>query len=486
MAGGGVVASHGLAKHYNGRVTAYVVWSCIVAASGGLLFGYDIGVTGGKFFPEVYSHRSDPARSAYCQYDSQTLQLFTSSLFLAGAVASFPGSWITRWFGRTRSMLAAGLFFLVGAILDAAAQNLGMLVVGRLSLGVGVGMANQSVPLYLSEIAPAHLRGAFNILFQIATTVGILVAQLVNYGTKNAAHGWRISVGLAGVPAIMLAIGGIVCPETPHNLVDLGRVEEARSVLAKVRGTSEVEEELRDIVAVSEKARAVTHPWRNLLKSEYRPQLLNSIAIPLFQQLTGINAVMFYAPVLFSSLGFGTSSSLLQAVIIGAVNVVATFVSVVTVDRLGRKVLFLEGGVQMATALVAAGIVLGVEFGGKGSDTLSTGVAALVLVIICVFVSAFAWSWGPLGWLAVTVSTNFLLTFVIGQAFLSMLCAMRFGTFLFFAGWVVVMTAYTAILLPETKGVALEEMKERWYEHKVWGRFKPEMTGGQGEKMGVA
>eukprot|EP00898_Chlorokybus_atmophyticus_P004016 jgi/Chlat1/4615/Chrsp293S04361 len=508
MAGGAVVPVGAPGKRYNGRVTAYVIWSCVVAASGGLLFGYDIGVTGGvtsmpdfqkKFFPSVYRHRSDPARNAYCQYDSQTLQLFTSSLFLAGMVSSFVGSWITRRFGRTRSMLVGGLFFLLGAGLVAGAANLPMLVVGRVCLGVGVGMANQSVPLYLSEISPTHLRGAFNIMFQLATTLGILAAQLINYGTKNLTHGWRISLGLAAVPAILLTIGGLVCPETANNLVDRGKYDQAQKVLKRVRGTDDIHEEYNDIVAASHLAQTVKHPWRNLLKPAYRPQLTNSILIPAFQQLTGINAIMFYAPVLFSSLGFGTSSALLQAVIIGAVNVVATFVSILTVDRLGRKILFLEGGIQMSLALIATAIILGIEFSGEaGTPNLPTGIAVLVLVVICIFVSAFAWSWGPLGWLvpseiqpletrsagqAVTVTVNFLLTFIIGQVFLSMLCAFKWGTFVFFAGWVVIMTFYVQFFLPETKGVALEDMTSRWYTHPFWKRYAPAGFDQQKVKM---
>lgn len=207
----------------------------------------------------------------------------------------------------------------------------------------------QSVPVYLSEMAPAKIRGALNIGFQMAITIGILAANLINYGTSKVegGWGWRISLALAAVPAIMITVGSLFLPDTPNSILERGHTEKARDMLKKIRGTNNVDEEFQDLVDASEAAKRVEHPWRNILKPQYRPQLVICSLIPCFQQLTGINVIMFYAPVLFKTLGFGDGASLMSAVITGVVNVLATVVSIYSADRFGRRVLFLEGGVQM-------------------------------------------------------------------------------------------------------------------------------------------
>lgn len=195
---------------------------------------------------------------------------------------------------------------------------------------------------------------------------------------------------------------------------------------------------------------------------------------------------MFYAPVLFDTVGFGSDAALYSAVITGAVNVLSTVVSIYSVDKLGRRMLLLEAGVQMFISQVVVAVVLGLKVKDH-SESLSHGYAIFVVILICTFVSSFAWSWGPLGWLipsetfpletrsagqSVTVCVNLLFTFVIAQAFLSMLCHFKFGIFLFFSGWVLVMSFFVFFLVPETKNVPIEEMTERvWKKHWLWKRF---------------
>ncbi|KAJ8618572.1 hypothetical protein MRB53_014758 [Persea americana] len=500
MAGGGFV-SEGDVKHYQGKITMFVLITCMVAATGGLIFGYDIGISGGvtsmdvflkKFFPDVYRKmKAMSDTNQYCKFDSQLLTSFTSSLYIAGLIASFFASATTRAFGRKVSMLIGGAAFLVGSIVNGVAANVAMLLIGRILLGVGVGFANQSVPVYLSEMAPAQLRGALNIGFQLAITLGIFIANLVNYGTNKikGGYGWRVSLGLAGVPAILMAIGAVFLPDTPNSLIERGHREQAKAMLQKVRGTNDVDEEFQDLIEASEAAMQVQHPWSNILQKKYRPQLTMAIAIPFFQQLTGINVIMFYAPVLFKTLGFGDDAALMSAVITGLVNVFATFVSIFTVDKYGRRILFLEGGIQMLICQVAIGVILGLKFGVAGTGSLSKGFADLLLVLICFYVAAFAWSWGPLGWLvpsecfsleirsagqAITVAVNLLFTFIIAQCFLSMLCHFKFGLFFFFAALVLIMTVFIFFFVPETKNVPIEEMNRVWKKHWFWGRFIPD------------
>ncbi|RWR92608.1 Sugar/inositol transporter [Cinnamomum micranthum f. kanehirae] len=497
MAGGGF-ALQGEVKHYTGKVTTFVLVSCMVAATGGLIFGYDIGISGGvtsmdvflkDFFPQVYHKmKEESAENMYCKFDSQVLTAFTSSLYLAGLVASFFASATTRVFGRKVSMLFGGATFLAGSAINGAAVNVAMLIIGRILLGVGVGFANQAVPLYLSEMAPAQLRGALNIGFQLAITIGILVANLVNYGTNQikGGYGWRLSLALAAVPAILMTIGSLLLPDTPNSLIDRGFTEKARSMLQKIRGTDDVDDEFQDLIEASEAARKVDRPWANILGKKYRPQLIMAIAIPFFQQLTGINVIMFYAPVLFKTLGFGDDAALMSAVITGLVNVLATLVSIITVDRFGRRFLFMEGGTQMLICQVAIGVIIGLRIGVSGTGTLSKVDADVVLVLICAYVAAFAWSWGPLGWLvpseifpmevrsagqSITVAVNLLFTFFIAQAFLTMLCHLKFGLFFLFAGFVLLMTIFIFVFLPETSGVPIEEMHMVWEQHWFWKKF---------------
>ncbi|OAY75013.1 Sugar carrier protein C [Ananas comosus] len=515
MAGGGVVSSVG-GKDYPGKMTLFVFLACLVASSGGLIFGYDIGISefhveslmansvlifnakGGvtsmdsfllKFFPSVYrKEKQDTGINQYCKFDSQLLTLFTSSLYLAALIASFFASMVTRVFGRKWSMFSGGVTFLIGAAINGAAENVFTLILGRILLGVGVGFANQSVPVYLSEMAPPKLRGMLNIGFQLMITIGILAANLINYGTAKIAGnwGWRVSLGLAAVPAAIITLGSLLLPDTPNSLIERGHTEKAKEMLLKIRGTKDVQDEYDDLVAASEESKGIKHPWRNILEKKYRPQLTMAILIPFFQQLTGINVIMFYAPVLFKTIGFGDDASLMSAVITGLVNMFATFVSIATVDKAGRRVLFLQGGTQMLICQIIVGTLIGVKFGTSGVATLSKGYAGCIVLFICAYVAGFAWSWGPLGWLvpseifpleirsagqSINVSVNMFFTFIIGQAFLTLLCRMKFGLFYFFGGWMLIMTTFVALFLPETKNVPIEEMILVWKKHWFWGKF---------------
>ncbi|GAA0170714.1 secondary carrier transporter [Lithospermum erythrorhizon] len=493
-------------KEFEVKITPIVIIYCIMAAFGGLMFGYDIGVYGGvtsmkpflkKFFPAVYDKTIDPnLNSNYCKYDNQGLQLFKSSLYLAGLTATFFASYTTRNLGRRLTMLIAGFFFILGVVFNAAAQNLTMLIVGMILLGCGVGFSNQAVPLFLSEIAPTRIRGGLNILFQLNVTIGILFANLVNYGTNKikGGWGWRLSLGLAGIPALLLTFGALIVTDTPNSLIERGRLDEGKAVLKKIRGTDNVEPEFLEIVEASKIAQQVKHPFRNLLMRKNRPHLVTAVFLQIFQQFTGINVIMFYAPVLFNTIGFGNDAALYSAVITGAVNVLSTVVSIYTVDKIGRRKLLLEGGVQMYISQVVIAIVLGIKVTDH-SGNLSKGFAIFVVVLICTFVSAFAWSWGPLGWLipsetfpletrsagqSVTVCVNLLFTFVIAQAFFPTLCFFKFGIFLFFSGWVLIMSFFVLFLLPETKNIPIEEMTDRlWKKHWLWKRFMVDNVDGE-------
>lgn len=206
----------------------------------------------------------------------------------------------------------------------------------------------QSVPLFLSEVAPVEYRGAVNILFQLFVTIGILVANLVNFGTeKIRPWGWRVSLGLAAVPAFGLFIGSWIIPETPTSLVEHNKEELGRKTLKKIRGVDNVDPEFEQLKLACETARKAKHSFRNLFKLKSIPPLIIGIFLQMFQQFTGINAIMFYAPILFQTVGFKNDGSLLSAIITGLVNVFSTLISIAAVDKLGRRRLLLMACVIM-------------------------------------------------------------------------------------------------------------------------------------------
>lgn len=293
-------------------------------------------------------------------------------------------------------------------------------------------------------------------------------------------------MALAGVPAMLLTIGAISIDDTPNSLIQRGYLEKGKLVLSKIRGTDKIESEYLEIVEASRNAGGVENPFAILLIRQNRPPLVIAILFQVCQQLTGMNAIMFYAPVLFNTLGFGNDASLYSSAITGIVNAISTLVSIYMVDKVGRRLLLLEAGVQMFVSQTIIAVVMGLKL-QDDSNNLSQGLAVLVVLMVCTFVSSYAWSWGPLGWLipseifplgtrssgqSVTVCVNMMFTFMIAQSFLSMLCYMKYWIFLFFSICVIVMSLFVYFLVPETNGVPIEEMTERvWKQHWFWKRY---------------
>lgn len=492
-AGGATFLDSGRGEQYTGKLTFVVVLSAIAAGCGGLLFGYDNGVVGGvismrgfasRFFPDTLANHG-PA-TAYCNYNNHILELFTSSLYLAAAFAALLGSYTCNRFGRRVTMLGGAVCYAIGVALQTSAFEVGQLVVGRVILGIGVGLTCQATPLYLSEMAPFRLRGAFNFMFQLCVTIGIFVAQLINYGMDHVQSewNWRVSLGLAGVPALIFGLGMLVLPDTPNSLIERGHLERGERALQRARGVQDVFIELEDITAAVNIARAIKNPYTTILRRRYRPQLIITLVIPTVQQFTGINAVIFYSPQLLQSVS-GADAALLNTVIIGAVNVGSTIIGLLIVDRIGRKFLFIEGGTQALICEFLIGILIAVYMQPNGGMTTSSAQGTLAL--ICIYIAGFAWSWGPLGWLvpseiqpletraagvALNTFVNMLMTFLIGQTFLTMLCTMRFGVFFFFGGCLLLGVLFAAFFIPETRNVPIEEMEEiRFGQHWFWGKL---------------
>ncbi|KAF8714922.1 hypothetical protein HU200_027460 [Digitaria exilis] len=430
-----------------------------------------------KFFPEVLRGMRSAKRDAYCKYDNQLLTAFTSSMYIAGMLASLAASSVTRRVGRRAIMLIGGTMFLAGSVINAGAVNIAMLIIGRILLGFGVGFTAQAAPLYLAETSPTRWRGAFTTAYHFFLVAGTLAANVANYFTNRIpGWGWRVSLGLAAAPAAVIVMGALSVSDTPSSLMLRGEPARARASLQRIRGAdADVEAELRDIAgAVEEARRNEEGAFTRLLRGKgYRHYLVMVVAIPTFFDLTGMVVISVFSPVLFRTVGFDSQRAILGAVIISLVSLSGVVLSTFVVDRCGRRFLFLTGGITMLIF-------------EHGTVTMPKNYAVGVVVLMCLYMFSFSLSWGPLKWVvpseiypvdirsagqAITLSIGLTLSFTQTQVFISMLCAMKYAIFLFYAGWVLAMTVFVAALLPETKGVPLEAMRSVWAGHWFWRRF---------------
>ncbi|WVZ85907.1 hypothetical protein U9M48_032765 [Paspalum notatum var. saurae] len=503
MARGGLVEAEGGGQHqqlvrdYSGGVTFSVAVTCLMAASCGLIFGYDVGITGGvtqmesflkKFFPEVLRGMKTAKRDAYCKYNNQLLTAFTSSMYIAGMLASLVASSVTKRVGRKAVMLIGGVMFLAGSIINAGAVNITMLIIGRILLGFGVGFTAQAAPLYLAETSPTRRRGAFTTAYHFFIIAGTLAATITNYFTNRISNwGWRVSLGLAAVPATVIILGALFVSDTPSSLMLRGEPDKARASLQRVRGAgADVDAELKDIAcAVEEARRNEDGAFKRLCGKGYRHYMVMVVALPTFFDFTGMVVISVFSPLLFRTVGFDSQKAIFGAVIISLVSLSGVILSTFVVDRCGRRFLLLAGGTTMLLFQVAVTWIMADHLGKHHAVTMPKNYAVGVVVLMCLYTFTFSVSWGPLKWVvpseiypvdirsagqAITLSIALALTFAQTQVFISMLCAMKYAIFLFYAGWVVAMTVFIAVFLPETKGVPLEAMRSVWAMHWFWRR----------------
>jgi SP family galactose:H+ symporter-like MFS transporter len=430
------------------------------AALGGLLFGYDTGVISGAILF---------LRQAF--HLSNLMLGVVTSLALAGAaLGAGAGGPLSDRYGRRPIIIVTACVFVVGGLASAFAVSLPMLLVGRFIVGLGIGGASMLTPLYLAEIAPARERGALVSFSQLAVTVGILVAYLVGYAF--AADGaWRWMLGLGATPGVVLAIGMLMLPETPRWLAGHGHVDKARQALLQLRGqTADIEPEMARL-------RADLHPDVKALPTSQlnhkaaRLPLIVGIGLALFQQVTGINTVIYYAPVIFQSSGLSSASAAILATAgIGIVNVVMTIIAIWFIDRVGRRPLLLGGllGMGVSLCLLATAFLLG--HGGA--------LSLLTAATLATYVGFFAIGLGPVFWLliselfplairargmAAATIVNWLANLVVALTFLDMTEILgRTSVFFLYAAFTFAALVFAYRLVPETKGLSLEAIEALW------------------------
>ena len=429
-------------------------------ALGGLLFGYDTGVISGALLYIPDDFKLTPF-----------LQGAIVGALLIGAMfgAGFAGR-LTDRLGRRRLIIGAGVIFTGGALLAALAPSVGVLIAARFILGLAVGSAALVVPLYLSEIAPTETRGAIASLNQLMIVAGILVAFIVNAVLASSGN-WRLMLGLAAVPAVILLVGMIFMPETPRHLVNVGDEDAARDVIEAMPGDEHPDERVEEIREVQQEESGTG--LRAVFQETWlRPALIVAIGLAVFQQLVGINTIIYYAPTTLTDVGFGKESAIYANLVIGVVNVVMTIIAIRIVDRVGRKPMLLVGAAGMVTSLLVLGVSLSVL---AQPHHPSDPAAIITLVCLGTFIAFFAATWGPVVWvmlpeilplsvrgtaMGVAVLLQWAANFAVAQTFPMLLSAFGPGpVFLGYAGMGILALLFVKTMVTETKGRSLEEIE---------------------------
>jgi sugar porter (SP) family MFS transporter len=432
----------------------------------GALFGYDQGVISGALVG---------IQKAFA-VGAVALEIVTSWVTLGAMFGSLAGGYVADHFGRKRALLAAAGLFIVGALVEAFAPNVPVLVFGRVAAGFGVGVAAVAAPLYAAELAPAAQRGRFVSSYQLAITIGIFVAYLIDQALAGP-EGWRAMLGISAVAGVLLALAVLAAVESPRWFAKAGRPDDARRTLVALGAGDDADARLAAIEA-SLRAEHEVASWTDVFAPRWRTPLKIGLGLAVLQQVTGINAIIYYSDNIFAAAGFTTPAAQTAATTwaIGAVNVLSTFIAIAFIDRFGRRPLLIAGLIGMGLSLAAVGLAFqqsGATVPGQGS---ALGVVTLVALVV--FIISFAFSLGPVTWtvineiypgdvrgraVAVATAVNWGAAFLVSEFFLSVVQAIgQAYTFWLFAAFCVIGLVWVMVGVPETRGRSLEEIEASW------------------------
>jgi SP family galactose:H+ symporter-like MFS transporter len=450
------------------RARRNVVLTAAIAGLGGLLFGYDTGIIAGA----LLFIKTDFDLGSFAQ---GVVVAAVPIGAVGGAAISGPAA---DNYGRRLMIMLSAVVFTIGALGSAAAPDLDVLVVSRIVIGVAIGLASAAAPVYISEVAPPEIRGRLVSFFQLAVTIGILVAYLVSLAFDGI-EGWRWMLGLGIVPALALGFGMLRMPQSPRWLVMHGDKYAARATLAKIRvdDPDTIDKELEEIEDSVQEEKPGS--WRELFEPAIKAALVVGVGLAIMQQITGINTVIYYAPTIIEYTGIGSSSaSILASIGVGIVNVGATILALRLLDIKGRRALLMVGVSGMVLALIA----LGCAFLGSGGGTLETIIAIGSLML---YVGSFAISLGPIFWLmnaeiyplgirskaaALGTMANWIFNFIVSLTFLLLIEGLgRSGAFWLYAAIGLVTLWFCWKFVPETKGKQLEEI-EAYFQDLAKGK----------------
>ncbi len=450
------------------NTAAFILKVAIVASLGGLLFGYDTAVIAGVIGNlQIKFHLSSAMKGTAA----------SSAIWGCVVGAMFAGV-LSDKFGRKKILIVTAILFFVSALAASFANNLTQFILARLIGGLGIGAASMLSPLYISEIAPAKNRGTLVTLYQLAIVIGINLIYFVNlkiasYGdqTWNVEHGWRYMLASGMLPAFLFFVLMFLVPESPRWLTKNGRPNEALQILKKVNGNEQAQSVLNEI---QDALQHETGTIKELFDPGLRMAMIVGIVLALFSQITGINAIIYYAPEIFKSAGFGAESALLQTVLLGITNTVFTFVAIWLIDKAGRKILLLWGVAGMVFSLLAIGLCYKYNFIH----------GPWLLIFIITYLASFASSLGPIPWVIIseifpTKTRGIAMSFAtvvlwIGVVLITQLTPVMLNslgpdknlsgayTFWLFMVNAVILFFFTWKVIPETKQRTLEEIEQSW------------------------
>lgn len=432
----------------------YLLTANVVAALGGLLFGFDTAVISGTIpFIEPYFNLTDV-----------TLGWAVSSILLGCAIGAVISGRLSERYGRKVTLIFCALLFSVTAVATGFSYRFDLFVAFRILGGVAVGMAAVISPMYISEISPAHVRGRLVSLYQLAITLGILLAFMSNFLLADSgADAWRWMFSVQAIPAMLFFVALFVVPESPRWLISKNRIEDARHVLTKIGGQVYGDKELASI-----RESFNTHQEQVklsvLLEKRYFLPVTLGVLVAVFSQVTGYNSLLYYAPLIFKNAGLETGDALFQTLAIGIINCVFTFVAIVTIDKVGRRLLLLSGSFLMTVCWALIAFTFNPNADGY-----------LLLGIILIFCAVYAATIGPVTWTYIAeIFPNKIRALGISVATLSLWIACfvtsftfpvlakaagESGTFLIYGSLCLIYFLFIFFRLPETKGKPLETLE---------------------------
>lgn len=464
-----------------------------VAALGGLLFGFDIGIVSGAipYFQKNFG------------IDNSWVELITTSGLVGAALGAMVCGWIADRTGRKKVVLAAALFFAAGSIWSGMAPDPTTLLTARFFLGIAIGLASTAVPLYIAEISPAGRRGMLVASFQLMITVGIMVSYFINmaFALPEGAPGyndcWRPMFYSGVIPAALMFAGMAFLPESPRWLMSKGNERKCREILEKVEETKLVDGAISKMKEEIELDKSTTGQWRIIFQPWLRTPLIIAIGIMFMQQFTGINTIIYYSPKIFLMSGFdGARAAIVASVSVGVVTVLFTLVSLFMVDRLGRRKLYFTGLGGMVVALLAIGTAFAFY------SSLGGSIKQITIVLVWVYVAFYCISLGPLGWLIISeifplkirgLGTSigsfscWVFNSIVAFTFFKIVRALTLpgtdiilennnvgnpaGAFWFYALIGIAGLIWGYHFIPETKGKSLEQIEEHWRMKKLPGEL---------------
>ena len=435
-----------------------VIFTCILAALAGLMFGLDIGVISGatQFIQKDFA------------INDKTVEHIVSAMMFGAALGALGAAWMSSALGRKKSLIIGAILFVVGSLLCGFAWSPITLILARVVLGLAIGIATFTAPLYLAEVAPEHIRGSMISLYQLMITIGIVVAFISDLAFSSTGS-WRWMLGIIAIPGVLFLFGVFFLPDSPRWLMMRGRKPDAIKVLKRLRGDDGVvNHEIADIEEQLKQPQLGWHLFKE--NSNFRRSVGLGVLLQLIQQFTGINVVMYYAPKIFQTMGYDTHAQLWFTAIVGLTNVLATFIAIGLVDRLGRKPILYTGFVVMALGLGIVGTMMHLGINTKGEQYFTVGMLLL-------FIVGFAMSAGPLIWtlcsevqplkgrdfgIGASTFTNWVGNYIVGLTFLSLLNGIgNANTFWLYAALNAIFIGLTFWLVPETKGVTLEQIETK-------------------------